>query len=258
MKKKREAKEIKDLKSLIDLTPKGKIQQLRDIVQPRGKKGTWLRFLNDNRLCEVYYRLKSGQPAYKIARIAQERWGIKREAKTESMSRAVRAFKDKALADLDSGKYHSTEKKKGSKRARQFLKNLNKKIDGMVYMAELIQIQMERVKAFYSGESEMPIGQAEESVKVLFNGIEKYVKLQIQLGVLDSKPDELKVLLHHQFGGVLEHVIKDRGDTMEQFATKLLENLEASSIPLVQGKNGEYHLPVEAIGTGENSNEKEQ
>jgi len=240
-KKKEEPKEVKDLKGLVELTPPFEIQRMRGIVQPKGKKGTWLRFLSDKRLCEVYYRLKSGQSAHSIAIAVKRDWGLKRNSKTESLARAIRAFKSKALRELDTGKYASPDKKKESKRAKQFLNRLKDKVDGLKYMADLIQIQMERIKHSFEQESGGLVSvHLDDAVKVLFNGIEKYVKLQIQLGVLDAKPEELRLHLQHRFGGVLEHVVKDRGDTMKQFASNLLENLEASSIPLMLGQDGVY------------------
>jgi hypothetical protein len=81
-------------------------------VSPPGKQGTWLRLLNDKQLAEIYHRLRLGQPAYRLASIAQKEWGIRRKASPKSLARAIRKFKEDTLGVLGVEKTAASDKRR--------------------------------------------------------------------------------------------------------------------------------------------------
>jgi len=180
------------------------IRTLRQSVKPPGKKGTWMNMLNDSQLVEVYYRLQAGKPAYAIVKIAQNEWGIKRDADAKSMARSVREFRDRTLGEigaLASGvATHSVEM---CKTLANKAKRIGDKIDVLGRMAWLIEIQSERIELLHTAEKKsLPFKHTETAVRALGELLGQYVKIQIDLGLIQRQPDEFNLHVQHSFSKI--------------------------------------------------------
>lgn len=207
-----------DLKSLSDKvleTDDSLVKVLREIVSPPGKRGSWLRNLNDRQLCEVYWRLRDGQPAQKVTRFAQTDWGIQRQASTKSLARAVRDLRDKiggeigALA-VTTGRPPEKGHAAGVQISKELQERANRiggKIDVLGYMSSLIGIQFDRVQQLRDREkSSIPFRHTDNSVRVLGELLGQYAKMQVDLGVVPTVPQEFNLKVKHTFGLMVEQM----------------------------------------------------
>jgi hypothetical protein len=233
----------KDLQSSAELTSAVVIQKLRAVCCPPGKKGTWLRLLNDRQLAEVYHRLKLGQPSYRIARIAQEEWGIRKKAEVKSLARAVRKFKEEALGLIHVEKTAPSEDRKelGRKLEGKAL-TLTKKVDGLGRLGWLIERQTERVLLLMDREKNaLPFKFTGDEIETLSDMIEKYVKLQVTLGIVDTPPPEINLNVKHRFDGLLQHTVQG-GTAVIEAADRWLQKCEESALTLRRSEDGRYEL----------------
>jgi hypothetical protein len=229
----------------VELSGDALIRKLRHIVRPPGKKGTWLRFLSDRQLAEVYQRLKQGQSIYSITRIAQSHCSSQRNSSIKSLSRAVRQFREAALGDLapiPAGRGKQKDKKDAVKVLRQRGARIQKKLDGLGRLRWLIDKQTDRLEDLMSLEGPIPFKQTERTVKELGILIENYMKIQMELGLVETKPSELHLLMHHRFHGLLEHTVKDGGQKMIEASNRLLEMAEQEALTLVEREDGTFCL----------------
>ncbi len=75
------------------------LQQLRECSCVRGKQRTWVSDLTDERLYELFLRLRNGENAKTIARFVQKGWGVNPKATAHSISQGIIKFK-KRVAHL--------------------------------------------------------------------------------------------------------------------------------------------------------------
>jgi hypothetical protein len=232
-----------DLKGKVELTGQSLIDKMREAVAPPGKKGTWLRKLNNHQLAEVYHRLKLGQPAYKIAQIAQVEWGYHKKSAIKSLARAVRKFKEDMLGDLTLEKTspfpsRAEEGKKLSKRAQ----NIVKMLDSMGRYRWAIECQTERVAILREREKNaIPFKATEDAIRTLSDMLDRYTHLEIKLGTLDSKPSEINLNIKGRFDGLLQHTVQP-GTAVVEATDKWLSLCEKNALTLKLGEDGAYRL----------------
>jgi hypothetical protein len=237
-----------NLEDSIELTSRQLINAMRKVVAPPGKRGTWLRRLSDNQLAEVYHRLKRGQPAYRIAKIAQEDWGVNRKADIKSMSRAIRAFKYSMLGDIELEKTSNSEdrKEEGRKLERRG-HAIVEKLDGLGRLRWLIEVQTERVISIIDREKKaLPFKFTDRSIEVLKDMINNYLEIQIKLGIIDAKPPELHLTMKHRFDGLIQHTVQP-GSALVDWTDKFLESAEKEALTLRLGSDGQYDLLLPAV-----------
>ena len=68
------------------------VNQLKKASCVRGKQRTWVSDLSEEKLYEVYSRLRSGESSRSIARHAQEVWGVNPASSIHSISQGVTKF----------------------------------------------------------------------------------------------------------------------------------------------------------------------
>lgn len=225
------------------LTGASVIKRLREAVKPPGKKALWLNSLTDKQLAEVYHRLKMGQAAHYIVRIVQNDWGHFRKSDTGSLSRAVRRFRKEVLGDLQQDGRPTEEGKKLSDRLENRGKKVADKLDGMGRLGWLIEVQTDRVVALYEKEkASLPFKFTGKEVKTLAEMLETYIRLQIDLGLLDSKPSEYNLTIKHRFDGLLQNSLREDGVAMLDATNRFLELAEQKALTFKLSEDGSYEL----------------
>jgi hypothetical protein len=229
---------------LVDTASPAFLKNLREIVQPPGKRGSWLRHLSDKRLLEIYYRLKRGQSANSIAKMAQVEWGMLQSSFTKSLARSVSIFSQKAVGSIDRVDGPDAAKNKEDKEdAKKKKKAINTKFDALNDLCWLIGVQKQRVELLFEKEkTSVPFKFTDKSIKELRELLSLAIDTGIKLGTLDVKPSELNVNIKTKFDGILEHAIVDV-DNMTDFATAFIEeSTKKLSKTLVRTEDGRLLL----------------
>ena len=227
----------------VEVTGAALVKHLRGIVQPPGKRGSWLRHLNDRQLAEVYHRLKLGQPVYKICKICKEEWNLMPKTEIRSLTRAMTKFRDKAIGEIQTLQ-DSKEKKVLSKKARRIKKSL----DALGSLRWMVDIQAERYALAVEKEKQVggiQLKETNRTYKELREAVGLLVDAEIRLGVLDSKPAELNVAVKHTFDGVLQHTVGQDGTAMVSATQKFLEDAESMCLTMVLDDDGSFKLKDE-------------
>lgn len=223
-----------------------KLQVLREAVLPKGKKALWLRELADKQLVEVYQRLRMGQGAYKIAKLVQEKWNIRKDADTKSLAQAIQVFKLRTIGALKQKVENPTE---AEKKVRASLQKRAAKIkdtfDAAEAMAFLANMNLKRAASLADRElqTKIPSRILTTISETAFSQAQRFMDLQQKLGLIDVAPDmkrlELSVKLEKVVGA-----LPDRGIRMAQLASALVTEMEADCIECETDENGNF-IPVD-------------
>jgi hypothetical protein len=235
------------IKEFVETVPKPLINRLRKIVAPPGKKGTWMRHLSDAQLAEIYFRLRAGQACYAMAKMAQEQWGVMTQSHVQSLARSVRQFRDKSLGDLQIAKITGDDKdtsqnKKVAKILDRKTKDLVERCDGLNVMAWGILCQQERIAVMMQYEHEVGYvsKQTDTAMKVLSDMTDKYIKAQIELGVMGIAPTPGDVHFHAHIKGMVGSMSGTEREKMADVANRFVELIQSKSIKLIQDDDGQW------------------
>lgn len=243
-------KEPVALKGKVEVTAEETIARLREIVQPAGKKGTWLRKLNDHQLAEVYHRLKLEQTVYHVAQIAQREWRVNPKSETKSLCRALRDFRKKAVGLLNAHKtsFPRTPEKdafvdKEEKRGKEIVEEIN----GMEELAWLIQVQRGRLEVLITREkASIPFKFTDKTVAELRECIDTYLVHAQALGILKVVPKEIDLTLRKEFDGLLQGgMIKDGGVKFVEAAKRFLDEAKKKALIMEQAPDGGWTHKVD-------------
>jgi len=236
------------LKDAHVLTAGDMIKQFREFISPPGKKGLWLRHLNDRQLAEVYHRLKSGQGLAHVIKICQTEWNINKKSDPKSLSRALTAFKKQFIGEIQAlvTKNPAEEKAKDALAARA--RTVVKKLDGMDRLRWLIEVQTERIEALREKEKAvMPFKQTRQEIETLTGLLDTYMGYCVRLGLVDSKPTEFNLKVKHQFNDLLG-ALPDQGSRVVEAGEQLFKLLEENSIVMkYDTETGSYHVNEEDL-----------
>lgn len=246
------------LRDKVELTGRSMMQSLREAVDPPGKRSGWMASLSDKQLAEVYHRLRLNQPMYRIAKVCMDEWGFETNAVIKSVIRAIRNFRDKVLPPIEQEKLNPSpspegpsEPKKRSVSIVHRAEKIEKKLDAMGRMAWLIDRQTERIELLIEREAKsLPFKMTDNSMSLLLDMLEKYVQLQIKLGVLDSKPSEYNLYIKSKFEGILQHSLAP-GTAMPEVALRWIKKCEESALLLTENTDGSFGVAGEADDEGE-------
>jgi len=230
-----------DIQSQVELTGASVIRRLRGIVSPAGKKGLWLRHLSDQRLAEVYHRLRIGQSVNRVVVMAQKEWGIMKSSNIKSLSRGMAKFRDEIIGDVDLDTVKTPEHRKENAAKKKRARYLVNKLDGLGVLRWTIEKQAERLQMYLEKEAatQFPFKQAEDTVKNLGGLIDTYMKYQVELGLLELKPQEFNVNIKHKFEALLgQGVVTDDGARMAAATHRFLELAEKSAVLMEVGVDG--------------------
>lgn len=240
--------EPRSIKGKVEVTADHIISRLRKIVQPPGKKGTWLRKLNDKQLAEVYHRMRLKQTVYHIASVAQREWKIQPKSSIKSLCRALTAFRKEALGLLEDHEQsfpRSEEKTRFVEEEEKRAKAILKKVDGMEELSWLIRTQRERLEALISKEKTFPFKFTDKTVEILGKLIDTYLNYQVELGLLKAVPREVDIYLKREWDGILESFIQDDGTRMEEASKRLIDMAKGKALVLKKEEDGSYSLERE-------------
>lgn len=240
-----------DLKGLIETTGASLIQQMRDVVNPPGKRGSWLKDLSDKRLAEVYHRLKRlKQPPLQIAKLAQSEWGVMRGSNPVSLSRAVYTLRDKMLKH-DLKHYSELESPTTVQQKQTALDVLGKrgqrvldKVDWMGTMNWVMNEQVERIAQLRAKEIGlgMPLKMTEQAVSNFGALFAKMSEVCFRLGLWDSKPSEFNLNFKHTLDGVFAKVLTNDGVPMLEATSKFRDKLEEECLTFELSEDGSYKM----------------
>lgn len=221
------------------------LKKLREIVDPPGKKGTWLRLLNDRQLVEVYQRLKLGQTSYHITKICQG-WGVQRTSDVKSMSRSMLAFKKRALGEIAtivSGLSKPKDEAKVSKTLEKKAARIGGKINALGKLSWAISLQADRIEMLFEAEKKsLPFKHTDVTIRTFLDMIKEYVEISIKLGVTPEIPKEFDVRVQHEFGEMITKQLGAGGSKVVDALGKFLDLAKAHSEKLVLNEDGTYAL----------------
>jgi len=251
-----EVRPPEDIEGMVEVTGAAMIKKLRHEVAPVGKRGTWMKHLSDARLTEIYVRLKKGQAPNMIARIVQDDWGMMRESSVKSLARAVRTFKDSVIGDLQIEQVASDEEKRLTRRQKEKAQRITKNVDTLGRLMWLIEVQTDRIQDQREREKKnMPFKQTTTDIRILSETLERTVRLQMELGLLDAKPSEHSVTVKHQFDKMMgAGQLQDDGAVLVSGMSSFLEMVAAESVLMTQNADGTF-TPVEENGNGNDAAE---
>jgi len=244
------SKEPTDIKGLVEVTTEASlIRKLRGIVEPEGKRGSWMRFMSDKQLLEVYHRLKLNHGIGHIVRIVQKEWKICPESAPQNLRKAVKKFRDKTVGLIRAYERSSTttERKEFAAKEEKRATEIMKKIDGMEELAWLIQVQKWRIKQIVRIEKENKefAKLADQAIAQQRENINAWMTHAEVLGLIDRKPNKWNFELKAQFDGILDTVVRDDGNKLIQAANRFLEMAKEKAITMKKVSEGEYEYDAE-------------
>lgn len=239
-------KRPRDIKGGAEVVGPELLRRLRQIVSPSGKKGTWLRKLNDRRLAEVYMRLTHGQSAFLISQIAQREWNVMTTSATRSLCRAVYVFSKEALGDIKTTAIEAPSNDEEGKKSTNLelrRRRLGEKLDAMGRLAWTIEQQTDRFQLSLDLEkkTKIPLKHTDVIVKRLGGLLDTYLDYAVKLGLVDAKPPELSLKVKHMFDGFVGD-LGDDGQRVMTAAHRFLEMATQESMTLAMGEDGAYRL----------------
>jgi hypothetical protein len=221
------------------------IKRLREIVDPPGKKGTWIKQLNDRQLAEIYQRLQMGQTAYRVVQLCQS-WGIQRHSDIKSLSRSMLSFKKRALGEIQALKTGHSKRKDETAVSKTLQKKADRvggKINALGKLSWLIGIQEERVEMLFDREkATLPFKHTDFTVRTLLDLIKEYVEISFRLGITPEVPREFDLRVQHEFGEILTKQLGAGGSKVVDALGRFLDLAKAHSEKLVLNEDGTYVL----------------
>jgi hypothetical protein len=229
--------------------PTAVMRKLRESVAPPGKRGTWLRYLDDERLAEVFVQLQGGTSCHHIASIAQKEWGIKTASKTQSLARAVRKLKDQMVPELAKVPMRNKEEKEVAKELKGKALKISDKLNELEETGWAAMEQKKRIKLFRDKEEVAKMGFAatDKAIQVFIQILEVYAKMKINLGLIEPPNSEFNVNVKHKFAGLMQHTVGQDGAKVVSALDRFVELVDEKSLALTQNAQGsfEYEMPKE-------------
>lgn len=237
----------RDFVGKAEVTGASLIAKFRMYVQPPGRRGSWLRYLSDKRLAELYHRLRHGQSPVVLSKVAQENWNVMKLSDPKSLARAIRDFRDRFVSKADLVEVSqppSKEKKDAVLVLGKRGQRIADKLDDLGVLRWAILEHAERYAELRTKEGKlgMPLKMTNPAFKELVYGIDRYVRLQMDLGLRDSKPSEFNINLKHKFDGLLGNLLTGDGTPMLDATATFIDKLEEEVLSLELNADGSYQI----------------
>lgn len=237
----------RDFKGKSEVTGASLIAKFRVYVQPPGRRGSWLRYLPDKRLAELYHRLRHGQAPVVLAKVAQEEWNVMKLSDPKSLARAIRDFRNRFVSKaelVDVSQPPNKDKKDAVLVLRKRGQRIADKLDDLGVLRWAILEHAERYAELREkeGKLRMPLKMTNPAFKELVSGIERYVRLQMDLGLRDSKPSEFNINLKHKFDGILGNLLTGDGTPMLDATANFIDKLEEEVLSMELNSDGSYTI----------------
>lgn len=233
---------IKTPKDFSEVINPEKLKTLKNAADPNGQKGSWMKFLSDRQLAEVYFRLCKGEAPHSIVKMCQREWKIFPKSQTSSLARTLRKFKSEVVGEIRQDVLDSGGSSRDADKAESMATSVAKKIDALKEYAWLISKQKTRIELMITAEGgvKLPYEFTDKAMKNFKEMLDGYAALCFRLGVMDAVPTEMSVKLKHQFDQIMNVVVKDDKSKMIQACDKLSNLIEDSCILLKQTTEGTY------------------
>lgn len=236
------------------LLPQPFVQQLRNIVAPeKGKKGSWMKLLNDVQLGEIYTMLRSGKSARKVAAHIQEKWNLFEDVRVQNLVPAIINFRREALGDIwDLPDFHYEESKADALAVINALRQKGgdavKNIDALSMLADVILLERGRIEVRHANEQ--ITGKVDSAlskdVSQFASLLDIMAAMQHKLGLLDYK---LQPSANNQLGfnAALEGLPEGTARLAQaaQSFMKAVQDLPTRT--LVQRPDGSYAVELSLI-----------
>ena len=222
-----------------------KIHELRQAVDPVGKKSTWLKVLNDTQLAEIFWRLHEGEAPYSVTRMIQKLWKIKPESDPKSLSRSVSNFYKKTVGELRREITAVGATPKEIAIAEKKVAVVSEKVEALNEYIWMIQMQKNRIKAFMAAEdkSGVPYNVTDKAMTNFREMLDGYTQLCVKLGILDQVPPEINIKMKHQFESLMQVTVKDDKPKLIRAVDTFLEQLDDACVLLTHNEDGTYQVP---------------
>jgi len=235
------------IKGFAETLPIAVMRKLRETVAPPGKRGTWLRYLDDNKLAEVFVQLQAGTACHHIASVAQREWGIKPGSKTQSLARAVRSLRDKMVGEIQKLPIKTTEDKDTAKDLKTQAARVSNGLNELEETAWTAMEQKKRIQLFRTKEdlAKMGFQATDKAIQVYLQILEAYAKMKINLGLIEPPTSEFNLNVKHKFAGLMQHTVGPDGEKMVTALDRFMELVDEKSLALVQNKDGSFEYVQE-------------
>lgn len=192
------------------------ISDLRSLIPQNSGSPSWLRFLDDDQLAEIKKRLESGRSHSEIIKLVQNEFRLATNNDPKKMIPDLVKFKAKILVG------NKKEAQELDPATKLKLVDLSSKVDGLGRMGWLIDIQTERILNILNKEKMgLPLSIAHTNIKTLGSLLDKYVRTQVDLGLLNKDQEEQLVGVEGQFQGIMD-MLGEGKDRVTDATRKLL------------------------------------
>jgi hypothetical protein len=242
----------------VEAIPNALIKKVRAIVAPEGKRGTWLRYLNDMQIAEVIVRLQAGIAAHRIVVLAQREWGVSPHSKPQSLSRAVRSLRDRIIPDLAKLPVRTPEEQKDRELMTKEAEKVHILINELSIGSWAIKEMVTRAKLWRDKEiqAKVPLKGADKTFMNLMSMLESNIEMKIKLGTIDPPTSDQSMSIKHKFDGLVTKVIGEDGKTKFLDAIDIMmDKIDDEALLLDVGPDGKFAFNID-VDEEEDSDEE--
>lgn len=199
-----------------------------------------LNVLSDSQLVEIYLRFEKGQDPERVRRVMQIDWRVLKGVRPETSLAYLKRFREDTLSIKQKALAEATPEQKVE--ITENVKRIVEELDGLGSLRWLITEQIDRVSMCRDREKimKLPLTLTNTVVRDLGDLLEKYLKLEIDLGLIDSKEAKVDLLMREKFMHILTDTIQDSGKNLLGATSKFLAEAEKEAITFEEDAEGSY------------------
>jgi hypothetical protein len=224
--------------------PQETIAYLRESVPPKSTFKSWMCFLDDYQLGDVFLRLQRGDTHRDIITYCKIDFGIRSTLRIKDMLPDLVTFKSKifGMKSIIEDKNVLEAYPEKTTIITKTIEGLAKKLNGMDKLAWLIEEQSKRVSRLLTMEAKgLPLAITNDTIQILGKLLDKYVGRQIETGMLKAEPVKLDISIRDKFSSVVGH-FSDDGTKVVEMTHKFLELAEKRAITMAVDQDGSYRI----------------
>lgn len=225
------------------------IKGLRKIAQrvARNASKTCTNPLNtliDSQLVELYLRFEKGQEVDRVRKVIQLDWKLLKNVGICTLRRNLKNFREDALTLKQKAIVAATPVQK--EKIEKDVKRIVEELDGLGSLRWLIEQQMERMSMCREREkmTKLPFTLTNTVVRDLGDLLEKYLKLEIDLGLIDSKGSKVDLLIKEKFINILDNTLQNSGKNLLGATNEFLIEAEKEAITFDEDADGVYKQSI--------------
>lgn len=219
------------------------IQKLRECAVVPGKEETWIARLEDNKLMEIFARVKNGESAKSIARNIQQAWNIKTSG-VHALSQGILKFKRRC-----SHLVVSPTPQRETPQANQCKDEIVNSEDSLESLDCLARLQRDRIKKILDEEKRSGIKYPHLSKDVL--ALAALEKLLIRLKTFSMFHDDpvkqsrlagLEKQIAQKFNAAMDDIGEEGRVKIVNFLDRFMELAQENSEQVEIGPDGKWRL----------------